>query len=186
MLEGRCEKFVAGVCVRASHWHHGLLHGESVVYTDGSVSERTEYANGHAISAYADVKTEDDSTRCDAIRDLSIADSQMAAWEAECLARAAVAAAVAAAADAKSVAVAVVADVLRKASLQLEEAAVAAAAAAAAAAATTTAAAAAAEAAAVADASDAAATTAATLLEEIVALAAAAMQTAQNTDGDAA
>jgi hypothetical protein len=122
-LEGRCEKFGPGARVQVSHWHGGCLHGESAMYLGGTVIERAEYRHGYPISADAEAKSEDNGTRAAAADDMRLAELQMAAWEAECQARASAAAAAAAAADARTAASSVVADMLLVALLQSEEAA---------------------------------------------------------------
>jgi biotin carboxyl carrier protein len=121
ILEGRCEKFGPGACVQVSHWHRGLLHGESAMYVGGVAVERAEYRYGYPISADAEAKSEDIDTRAAAADDMRLAELQMAAWEAECRARASAAAAAAAAADAKAAAASVFADMLSQALLQSED-----------------------------------------------------------------
>lgn len=127
-LQGLCEKFDAGARVQSSQWQAGLLHGESVAYSEGVVIQRTEYSNGCPIGAdVEEEKTEDDSPRAAAALELRQAELQMAAWEAQCHARAAAAAALAATADIRRFAGAVVAEVLGAAVFQSGVAASAAA-----------------------------------------------------------
>jgi hypothetical protein len=192
LLEGRCEKFAAGACVQATHWHRGLLHGDSDVYSNGSVVEKTVYLNGRVVIADFDAKTEDCTSRIDAVRDMRFAELQMATWEVECRARAAAAAAAASTVDAKRMADSVVSELLRTASIQSEEATAASIAEAAAAVAAAAAAAEVAEAvegdsdpaeailaaASFADACDSARLTAVALVEEIIGSAAAAAEVA--------
>lgn len=178
-LEGLCETFDAGVCVQSSQWHGGLLHGESVVYSEGAVIQRTEYSNGCPIVADNEgEKTEDDSARAAAALDLRLAELQMAAWEAECHARAAAAAALAATADVRRFAGAVVAEALAAAVFQSGVAASAAA--------ERKTAAAVEEAACSCNVSDSAAATAASLVELMVDAATAEAEAAATAAAEAA